>query len=171
MTSRQELIVTRRVDFRLITATDAHFAWLLGAPAPDSLTLAEGGLETPEILTMLRGIAAELRHAIGAGAWLIVAGTEVVGLISYMAPPDQHGHVEIGFGIAATRRRRGHVTRAVAELIALTRAQNLATCLSAEAKVDNIGSQSALTRNGFVACHTRLTEEDGEVIGWQLPLT
>jgi len=151
-------------------ATDAHFAWLLGGLCPDNLKLAEGGLETPEILTMLRGIAAELRDAIGAGAWLITAGTEVVGLISYMALPDQHGRVEIGFGIAATRRRRGHVTRAVAALVALSRAQGLAHCLTAETTVDNIGSQAALTRNGFTACHTRMTEEDGEVIGFHLPL-
>jgi RimJ/RimL family protein N-acetyltransferase len=43
----------------------------------------------------------------------MVEGDEVVGMISFKGPP-RGGVVEIGYGVAESRRGRGHATRAVA---------------------------------------------------------
>ncbi len=157
----------------LVAATDEHFAWLLGAGAPASVhgvTVAEGGIEAPEVLEMLRGVAARVRAAFPPGAWLIVTNNEVAGLISYMAPPDGRGAVEIGFGIAAGRRRQGLATEAVRELVRISRATPGLTALTAETAAWNVASQRALERAGFVRCHERTDDADGDVIGWRRAL-
>jgi hypothetical protein len=60
----------------LIEATDGHFAWLLSAARTfGHLTQAEGGVDRPEVLSLLRGIAAGQAR----GMWLIVRAGEVCG--------------------------------------------------------------------------------------------
>jgi len=44
---------------------------------------------------MLRTLAAKVRASDGFAAWMIVAEGEVVGLISYMAAPENAAAVEI----------------------------------------------------------------------------
>ena len=99
----------------LVAASDADFGWMLGearTTGTGGLTLAEGGLEAPEVLAMLRTLAAKVRASDGFAAWMIVAEGEVVGLISYMAAPENAAAVEIGFGIAERRRGRGFARHA-----------------------------------------------------------
>ena len=156
----------------LVAASDADFGWLLGdGTASDGLVLPEGGIETPEVLTMLRTLAAKLRSSDSAAAWMIVAEGEVVGLISYVTAPDDAAAVEIGFGIAATRRGRGFATHAVADLVALSRAQGHVRTLTAGTAPSNIASQKALSRAGFQQHGTRTDPDDGELLEWRLTLT
>jgi hypothetical protein len=63
----------------LIEATDAHFAALIAGESPDGLAVAEGGVEAPEVLAMLRGLSAEVGQSFQPNAWLIVEDGEVVG--------------------------------------------------------------------------------------------
>lgn len=156
---------------RLIAATDAHFAWLLGeGPAPDGLLAAKGGVESPEILAWLRRVAAELAAAGVVGSWLIVASNEVVGLCGLKAPPDGFGAAEIGYGVAATRRGEGHATRAVRHLVSRARDIGGLSVLRAETTVDNSASRRVLERNGFTRVASRAEPEDGELIVWSLML-
>jgi RimJ/RimL family protein N-acetyltransferase len=149
----------------LVEATDAHFAWVLGeAPRPDGLQLPEGGVESPGVLRWLRrGLA----DAAIPSCWLIVAAGEVVGLCSFKGAPDAGGFVEIGYGVCAERRRRGHAAAAVACLVGQVRRQSGLAGLTAETAVDNAASERVLEANGFNRTGARADPEDGDLIVWR----
>lgn len=153
---------------QLVAATDAHFEWMLGGPSPAPLLrLPPGGVDTPETLAMLRDLAKPVRESHGTGVWLIVEDGEVVGMCSYKWPASGRGTVEIGYGVAATRRRLGHATRAVAAIIAEAARDPKVTSLMAETAVANLPSQRVLEANGFRQIGTRVDKEDGDVIRWR----
>lgn len=118
---------------------------------------------------MLRRTTAKLRDRNVAGSWLIVASGEVVGLCGFKAVPDK-GVAEIGYGIAASRRKQGHATRAVAALILQASRDPEIGALRAETAIANIASQRVLERNGFVKSGTRNDPEDGDLIVWSRSL-
>jgi len=150
----------------LIEATDAHFAALIAGRAPDGLTVAEGGVETPEVLAMLRALSAEVGESFQPNAWLIVEDGEVVGLTSLVRTPYVGDTVMIGYGVAASRRGRGIARRAVAELLAWARADWRVTTVTAETSIHNAASQRVLEANGFARTGQRTDEEDGELVCW-----
>lgn len=151
---------------QLIPAGDDHFAWMLGeADGPNGLALPPGGVENATVLVMLRRTAAELRDRNVAGSWLMAADGEVVGLCGFKAVPE-NGVAEIGYGVTASRRGRGHATRAVAALILEASRDPEIDALKAETATDNIASQRVLERNGFVRSGTRVDPEDGALIVW-----
>lgn len=101
------------------------------------------------------------------GVWMMTADGEVVGLCGYKRPADADGAVEIGYGVAASRRRCGHATRAVALMLDQARADPLVLSVVAETALDNIPSQRALEANGFMRVGERTDAEDGELILWR----
>jgi RimJ/RimL family protein N-acetyltransferase len=142
--------------------TDAHFAWLLGAPAPaDAPRIAEGGLASPEIVELLCGVAAEVG---GEAAWMMVVDGEGVGMIS-IKERDAKGRWDIGYGVAPSREGRGHATAAVAALKAIAQAQG-ANGLTAETLPDSGASPRVLRRNGFACIGQHDHPEDGLVDQW-----
>jgi RimJ/RimL family protein N-acetyltransferase len=153
----------------LIEIGDSHFAWLMGdAPAPSSdLVRPPGGVDTPEMLRVIRRMTRRLRAAGCRGSWLIVFGGEVVGLCGYKQAPAPDGAVEIGYGVARSRRRRGHATAAVAQMLSYARNDPGVTHVTAATAVANIASQRALERNGFVRCGTSSDPDDGDLILWK----
>lgn len=152
----------------LIEATDAHFAALIAGESPDGLTVAEGGVEAPEVLAMLRGLSAEVGESFQPNAWLIVEDGEVVGLTSLVRTPYVGDTVMIGYGVAASRRRRGIATRAVAQVLAWARTDHRVTAITAETAVDNAASQRVLEANGFAKSGEREDEEDGPLFCWSV---
>ena len=75
--------------------------------------------------------------------------------------------VEIGYGVAESRRKRGHATRAVAAMLDHARADP--TCFGRRRchdRVANLASQRALERNGFVRTGTSYDPDDGELVFW-----
>jgi RimJ/RimL family protein N-acetyltransferase len=152
----------------LVPASDEHFAWMLGGVAPDPrLQLPSGGVDTPETLSMLRGMARRARVAHGTGHWLMVDDDEVVGLCGYLRPADESGTVEIGYGVAPAHRRRGHATRAVTALLAEAARDPKVRAIVAETAIGNLPSQRVLEANGFAGTGTAMTQDDGEVIRWR----
>jgi len=144
--------------------TDAHFAWLLGEPAPaDAPRLPEGGITPPEITELLRGVAAEVG---GEAAWMMVVDGEGVGMIS-VKERDPQGRWDIGYGVAPSRERRGHASAAVAALIEVARASG-ASGLTAETLPDSGASPALLRRNGFTCIGQFDHPEDGIVDQWVL---
>ena len=150
----------------LIAAADEHFAWTLGgnAPAP-GLRLPPGGVEAAPVLEMLRGIAAKIREVHPVSAWLIVDGGEAVGLCSIIKTVN--GEAEIGYGIAESRRKRGHARRATRLMIAEILRDPKVRGIVAGTAVANIPSQRVLEENGFVKTGTRHDEEDGDLFMWR----
>ena len=98
-------------------------------------------------------------------SWLVVCNEEVVGLCSYRRPPADRC-VEIGYGIAPSKRGNGYATSAVAAMVEAAALDPSVDTLTAETTVQNLASQGALERNGFARASTRVDVEDGEVIGW-----
>jgi len=152
----------------LIEATDAHFAALIAGDAPDGLAVAEGGVETPEVLAMLRGLSAEVGESFQPNAWLIVEDGEVVGLTSLVRVPYVGDTVMLGYGVAASRRRRGIATRAVADLLAWARSDRRVTTVTAETSIHNVPSRRVLEANGFTRTGEREDEEDGPLFCWSV---
>ena len=158
---------------RLLPAGDADFAWLLGetpAPTRSGLTLPPGGVDDPAVLALLRTMTARVLAAHDRGSWLVVDGNEVVGLCSYKRPPAADGGVEIGYGIAESRRGRGHATGAARLLIEEAKADPAVRILLAETAVDNLASQAVLRKCGFADIGRGIDAEDGEVMLWRLEL-
>ena len=152
----------------LVDAGDDHFAWLLGErSAPAGLSAPPEGVESPAVLAWLRATAADLRAAHGPGAWLIVAGDDVVGLCSYKAAPDA---TEIGYGVAASHRKQGYATRAVGDLAALAARDARLGALIAETHEANVASQRVLQHNGFAITGRRVDPQDGPLLVWTLDL-
>jgi len=152
----------------LVAATDAHFTWMLGeAPAIDALSLPPGGVDQPEVLRMLRGMAAGLQPL--KASWLIAHDGEIVGLCSIKRPPED-GVAEIGFGIAAGRRNRGYATQAIGAMLAQLATLSTLRVVVATTALDNIASQKALQRNGFVESGRAHDPDDGELIVWRYAL-
>jgi RimJ/RimL family protein N-acetyltransferase len=153
---------------RLVEATPDHFAWAARA-APDErledLRLAPGGIEAPEVLSWIARTAASVSASTGtASAWLIVEGDEALGLVSLKAPPRE-GVVEIGYGIAASRRGRGHASAAVGLVLAIARSRGWT--LTAETSPTNPASAKVLERNGFARVGERLDDDEGPLHAWR----
>lgn len=156
---------------RLILATDRDFAWLLGEASPENgLREAPGGVEEWRILEWLRADSARLEAAGHLGSFLIVDQREVIGLCGFKGPPDSSGSGEIGYGIAVSRRRLGHATRAVALMCAEVRQRGAVTALRAETSTRNLSSQRVLEHNGFARVGSRHDDEDGELLHWSKTL-
>jgi RimJ/RimL family protein N-acetyltransferase len=98
---------------------------------------------------------------------MMVADGEVVGLCGCKGPPSESGEVEIGYGVAPSRRERGHATAAVRALLEAVGREADVRAVVALTALDNVPSQCVLLRNGFVRTGTQPDPDDGEVIVWR----
>ncbi len=152
----------------IVETTAADYAALLRSRAPRDFALADTPIAPVEILEMLAGLAAQIRESFSPASWLIVADNEVVGLCSVTRPP-RDGILDIGYGIAPSRQRRGLASDAIRDVVAWARTDARVSAVTAETGVENIASQTVLARNGFVRIGERLDEEDGPLICWRCP--
>ena len=130
--------------------------------------LPPGGLESPEVLTMLVGWSARLQAAQGWGSWLAVEGGEVVASLAIKNPATE-GTVEIGYAVAPQRRGRGIATRAVMALMPVLVRHDVAL-VRAETAVANLASGRVLAKAGFHWHADAISDDDGPVILWQRDL-
>ncbi len=155
----------------LVEIRDADFPWLLGGePTRPGLSLPPGGVDTPETLAIVRTIHAALGGDGQPGSWMMVEDGEVVGLCGYVRPSGDGAVVEIGYGVAAARRRRGHAGRAVGAMVAMARNNDGLRAVTAVTAEDNPPSHGVLVLNGFVETGREDRDEDGPVILWRLDL-
>lgn len=154
----------------LVEATDDIFAQLIAGDPLPGLVVAEGGLESTDILQMLRGVAAGVRASFAPSAFLMVEAGEAVGMLSILHPPNPEGVIDIGYGVAASRRGRGVGRRAVWELLLWAKEQGRLAAVTADTSVTNAASQLVLERNGFARVGTRMDAEDGEMVCWRAEL-
>jgi RimJ/RimL family protein N-acetyltransferase len=149
----------------LLAMNDTDFSELINGVAPRGLHLPDSPLAPTEILAMLRALAGSIAIDFTPAAWMIVDEAEIVGLCSIVSPPiDQQ--LKIGYGVAPTRQGRGATTRAIADLLVWARTDDRIAAVIAETGVDNLPSQTVLSRNGFQNVGHRTDAEDGEVICW-----
>ena len=132
---------------RLLAITPETLLALADGIAPDGTRLPPGGLETAEVLAMLARAHAPIHAAEGWGMWLAIVGGEIVGSAAIKARPSA-GSVEIGYGIAAARRGRGHGRALVRAVVAALEARGL-TEVRAHTARHNIASARCLAAAGF----------------------
>ncbi|MEM0934344.1 MAG: GNAT family N-acetyltransferase [Pseudomonadota bacterium] len=156
-------------DTELRPATDEHFAAMIDGKAPIStLRIPPNGVDDPAILELVRRGASDMLQIGVQGSWMMVAEGEVVGLCGFKRIPSPEGSVEIGYGVAPERRRRGYATEAVHLLIAEARDLGVHV-VKAETETSNKASERVLERNQFRAVGRR--EVDGETFReWELRL-
>ena len=147
-----------------VSSTDLHA--LAAGHGVGTIHPADSPLATPEILTMLADIAAQIEAHFTPAAWLMVEDDEAVGLCSIKARTAD-GSIDIGYGVAPTRRRRGAATRAVGDVVAWARADPRVRRLTAETLPEPGPSSRTLAANGFAQIGERIDPEDGRVWRWQ----
>ncbi len=84
------------------------------------------------------------------GARLIIRRSDgaAVGTTGFLAPPDERGQVELGYGLVEAARGCGLVTDVL--LLGVPAAEAAGASVRARAAVDNIPSRRALERAGFL---------------------
>ncbi len=152
----------------ILETTKDDYARLMLGLGPRDLDLADTPIAPPAIIEMLAGVASCVWATFSPASWLMVESGEVVGLCSVTRPPE-HGVVDIGYGVAPSRRGRGHASHAVGDIVAWAKQRAGVTALTAETSSTNLASQRVLSRNGFVQTGKRLDEEDGPLICWRCP--
>jgi RimJ/RimL family protein N-acetyltransferase len=165
-----ELSLAGPPETAIVALEDADLAEMLrGAPfVRPGLAAPPGGVDDPVVVSHVRRMAARLRDAGYAGGhWMIVAGGEAVGMCGIKDPPSGDGEVEVGYGIAASRRRRGHMSRGLALVLDALCEDPVIRTVIAETAVDNLGSQRVLAGNGFGRIGTRIDPGDGDLIVWR----
>ena len=151
----------------IIEADSSDFHALISGTAPRQLYLPDSEIAPAEILHMLHELAEKVRPDFRPAAWLIVEYGEVVGLCSIIRDPGLAGIVEIGYGVAPTRRQRGIAGRAVADIVNWAKSNAQVHALTAETAPSNQHSQRALEMNGFRRVGERLDQEDGQLMCWR----
>ena len=81
-----------------------------------------------------------------------------VGSIGFFGPPDEHGQVEVGYGLVESARRQGLISDALATAIAAAEATGAQVI--AHTTDDNVASRATLAKFGFV--RQDATNDDGE---------
>jgi RimJ/RimL family protein N-acetyltransferase len=155
-------------DAVLIEARENDFRDLIQQVSPSGLQVADGGIDTPEVLAMLRDLSAAVGKQFVPNAWMMVEDGEVVGLCSLLAAPTGAGAAMIGYGVAASRRVRGIASRAVADMVTWARRHERIRALTAETAFHNVASHRVLERNGFARVGERVDREDGALLCWRV---
>jgi RimJ/RimL family protein N-acetyltransferase len=149
--SAMERIVTRRLVLEPIALQTARAVL---ADGPDGLRHGEGWPHA-DTLDALRMVA-----DYGAEAWLILEDGVAIGEAGTHGPPDEHGDVEIGYGIAEPSRGRGLASEFVTALADHILARDDVRRVVARAVLaENLPSRRALERAGF-----RLEREENGLV-------
>lgn len=115
---------------------------------------------------MLRDLANTIRPAFAPASWMIVEGSEIVGLCSLVKPPTRDG-IDIGYGVTSCRRGRGIASNAIRALLDWAIGDGRVREVRAETSIHNRASQRVLERNGFETVGERIDAEDGELLCWR----
>lgn len=150
----------------IIETNEEDYSCLIDGRAPRDYRLADSAIAPLEILKMLAGVAAGIRAQFQPASWLIVEDGEVVGMCSITKPPSG-GVVDIGYGIAPSRQRRGIASRAIGDVVRWAKERPDVSVVRAETSVENLPSQRVLVRNAFQSAGARVDDEDGPLICWR----
>ena len=150
----------------IVPVTSADLHGLAAGRCVAAFPPADSPLADPQILTLMADIAAQIEAQFTPAAWLMVDNGEPVGLCSIKALAPG-GSIDIGYGVATSRRRQGAATRAVGEVVAWARADSRVNQLTAETLPEPGPSPRILIANGFVQIGDRIDPEDGRVWCWR----
>ncbi len=89
-----------------------------------------------------------------------------VGQMSFKSLPDEHGTVELGYGVNASRQNRGYATEMARALVGWALVQPTVRRVTAECLAANVASIRVLEKVGFSRIGHRLDEE-GLLLVWE----
>jgi [ribosomal protein S5]-alanine N-acetyltransferase len=151
-------VVPLRVEQAVVLLTEPErFAECFG------LTPVEGFLAFPEAM---EPTVAALEGGIDPAwfSYLIVDGTEIVGLGGFTGPPTE-GEVEIGYSVAPSRRGRGLATAAVGQWLERAGTAGVRRVVAHTLPAEN-ASTAVLRRHGFVRDGEAHDPDEGTVWRW-----
>src|SRR4051812_38827849 len=93
------------------------------------------------------GLTMAVQH--GFPFWLVLLDGRVIGDCGTFGPPDESGSVEIGYGLAAPFRGRGHGRELVDRLVRIVLADDGVERVTAKVLRTNVASCRTLARVGF----------------------
>lgn len=91
--------------------------------------------------------------------WLLIRKKDhvVVGSADFKDSPDEHGNVEIGYGLGKEFEGHGYMTEAVKAMVSWALAQQGVSHVTAETMLTGVRSQAVLKRCGFIPWHREET--------------
>ncbi len=90
-----------------------------------------------------------------------------VGMAGFKGPPDDHGVVEIAYGIAPAYWGRGYATQAAKGLVEFASDDDRVSRIRAHTLPERNASTSVLTKAGFELRGAVVDPEDGPVWRWE----
>ena len=92
---------------------------------------------------------------------------EIVGQAGFKGPPDEHGVVEIAYGVAPEHQGRGYATEAAAALASYALSHETVAIVRAHTLPQANASTRVLTKCGFQRIGEVLDPDDGLVWRWE----
>ncbi|WP_280116284.1 GNAT family N-acetyltransferase [Leucobacter coleopterorum] len=89
---------------------------------------------------------------------------QAIGGLGFFRPPDEQGHVTVGFGLVESARHKGYATEALQAAVEIARAEG-ASAILADTTTSNTASQGVLRKSGLEETH-----REGESIYYRLNL-
>lgn len=122
--------------------------------------------EDPEALYLYRLRVGYVRENPENNKWLFRRITlkqtgEQIGLISFHAPPDDRGMIEVGFGIDVEYQNQGYGTEALAAMFDFAAREPEVKVLRYTVSASNIPSMIVIAKFGFRHVGQQIDEEDG----------
>jgi RimJ/RimL family protein N-acetyltransferase len=160
------MAITDRIEtsrLRLVPLSLGDAAALVNGHRPPDARWAEGYPTDGTLVAAGLVIAAEAEGR-PLGPWTIyqiVRRTDgvVVGGCGFLEPPDAHGHVHVGFGVAPGERGRGYAGEALRALIEWARRRPEVTRVLADAAATNLDSIAVMEAAGM-----RRAGSDGQLV-------
>ncbi|MFE3488665.1 MULTISPECIES: GNAT family N-acetyltransferase [Streptomyces] len=120
---------------------DAETSWEPGFPTADDVSVARRFLERCSVTGDPRPF--------GPYAIRRRSDRRVIGGVDFHSPPDEHGHVTIGYGVVPSARGKGYASEALRGLLSFARAGGVVS-VKGDADHDNIASQHVMTAAGML---------------------
>ncbi|MGI8456698.1 MAG: GNAT family N-acetyltransferase [Propionibacteriaceae bacterium] len=91
-----------------------------------------------------------------------------VGQAGFHGPPDEHGRVEVGYGVDPDHRRHGYARAAFVDLLERARHEPSVRVLRVTISPGNVASEHLIAPFGLVRVGEQWDEEDGLEIVYEL---
>lgn len=139
-------------------------------PASVSRSAVAGGLPPPHVAARITQRLATGKPAVWVGMFYIFADDECcVGACGFKDAPRAR-EVEIGYGLAPSRRGRGYASAALAELLLMAADSGAVDTVVLLIAPDNRASEKVAERAGFTRGESALDEDGDLTVRWALRL-
>ena len=120
--------------------------------------------DTLDILSFLKDVMATTEEASGFDIWMVIRkdGMLVIGDAGFKGAPDEHGHIEIGFGLVEDAQRQGYGYETAQALINWASRREEVKVVMADCLLNNSGSVKVLKK-----CGMREFRRDDAYIYWE----